>query len=379
MEVSQICLAHLPDAHELADMAAMAPHLVLVLGSEPLFRQRGLLDALRQAFPGADLAGCTTAGEICGQGVSNGKLVMTALRFDAPGLTLAVTDLDDMADSRAAGLRLARQLDVPGLHSALVFAQGVRINGSALIDGFKAALPAHVALSGGLAGDGGAFTETLTLSTHGISASQLVAVGFSAPRTRLHHGSFHGWRPFGPARKVTRSQGNMLFELDGQPALDVYKRYLGEHARDLPGSGLLFPFEMLGEDHGAVGLIRTILGTDEAAGGLVLAGDIIEQGYLRLMHASTDSLVEGAHVAAEAAARGQQTGGLALLVSCVGRKLVMGDRVDEEVEVVANVFGKDAVVAGFYSNGEISPGLDGLSCRLHNQTMTITHISELPP
>lgn len=161
----------------------------------------------------------------------------------------------------------------------------------------------------------------------------------------------------------------------------MYKKYLGDYAKDLPASGLLFPFSMMGSDENETGLIRTILGIDESAGSLILDGDVYEEGYLKLMHANTDSLVDGAEQAAEATA-GQGVNpdepGFALLVSCSGRKLVMGARVDEEVEAVADVFGKKAVVTGFYSNGEISPLLNGgLECKLHNQTMTITHISEL--
>ena len=181
------------------------------------------------------------------------------------------------------------------------------------------------------------------------------------------------------ARKVTRCDGNILHELDGEPALEIYRRYLGDHAKGLPASGLLFPFAMLGEDHGAVGLIRTILGIDEATGSLILAGEIDPDGYLRLMHASTDKLVNGAESAAEAAATMAQASGdtLAILVSCVGRKLVMGDRVDEEVEAVSEVFGTAGILTGFYSYGEISPFTPGASCKLHNQTMTITCLSEI--
>ena len=193
------------------------------------------------------------------------------------------------------------------------------------------------------------------------------------------HGSFGGWEPFGPARKVTRCEGNILYELDGEPALDIYKRYLGEHAQGLPASGLLFPFAMLGEDHNAIGLIRTILGVDEISGSLTLAGEINVNGYLKLMHASTDKLVNGAEAAAEAAKSLLEAPGesLAILVSCVGRKLVMGTRVDEEVEAVAEIFGSKAVLTGFYSYGEISPFTPGTSCKLHNQTMTITYLGEV--
>ena len=96
------------------------------------------------------------------------------------------------------------------------------------------------------------------------------------------------------------------------------------------------------------------------------------------MHASTDKLVNGAEAAAEAAAAMIQAKGdsLSILVSCVGRKLVMGGRVDEEVEAVGDVFGSNSLLTGFYSYGEISPFTPGASCKLHNQTMTITCLGE---
>jgi hypothetical protein len=378
MKVRQVRLPRVPEANDLAPLAAIAPQLVLVFGSVGLFTAPGLFESLKSGLPGAALAGCTTAGEIGSGGVSDGELVITALHFSRSTLCVAVTDLDDMEDSRSAGGRLGLALAAPGLVHVLVLGQGVQINGSALIEGFADSLPPGVMLSGGLAGDGGAFARTWTLSDHGLSERQIVAIAFSGEHIRLHQGSFHGWKPFGPVRKVTGCAGNLLYELDGHPALDVYKRYLGDYAKDLPASGLLFPFEMLGEDRSSLGLIRTILGVDEASGSLVLAGSIVERGYLRLMHASTDSLVDGAVVAAETAFRpGTDSGeSLVLLVSCVGRKLVMGARVDEEVEAVAAVFGPQACIAGFYSNGEISPMRDLLTCHLHNQTMTVTHISE---
>jgi hypothetical protein len=381
MRVKQATFPHTPSGDDLAALAAVAPQLVLVFGSVAQVTAPGLKQRLQTAFGDAALAGCTTAGEISAKGVTDDHLVVTALHFDDPGFEVATTLLDGMGDSAAAGLRLAHQLGRPGLHDVLVFGQGVNINGSALIEGFRQGLAPDVALSGGLAGDAGTFQQTFTVSSQAVSSQQIVAIGFSGPRMIVRHGSFHGWQPFGPARRVTRCEGNVLYELDGSPALEVYKRYLGEYAKDLPGSGLLFPFEMLGADRHALGLIRTILGVDEAKGSLVLAGDIDASGYLRLMHAATDSLVDGAREAALATgAAGDLDGdGLALLVSCVGRKLVMGVRVDDEVDAVTDVFGVATHIAGFYSNGEISPAAHGLvGCRLHNQTMTITHIAERP-
>lgn len=377
MHITQLTLQGAASSADIATLSEARPHLVLVFAAIDWLDGTHLA-ALQAATPDAQWVGCSTAGEIDCDGVNDGSAVITALRFDHPDFRVASTALGDMTDSHGCGARLAAALGGSDLHDVLLLGQGVNINGSALIEGFRSAAGANVRLAGGLAGDGGAFRRTVTLGPNGVSATEVVAVGFYGPHLSLSHGSFGGWQPFGPARRVTRASGNILYELDGEPALEIYKRYLGDYARDLPASGLLFPFEMLGQDHSAVGLIRTILGVDEAAGSLILAGDIVEEGHLRLMHASTDALVDGAEAAAEAAATTLSHSGplLTLLVSCVGRKLVMGGRVDEEVEAVADVFGQNSVATGFYSYGEISPWLDSPECRLHNQTMTITTLAE---
>ena len=379
MHVKQISASKTTDlASPLAALHSDDPGLVLVFGPVDRINSPGLADTLHAAFPASILLGCSTAGEITADGVDDGSLTVTALHFEQTRLLPASTRLLGMSDSYAAGERIGRQIAAPDLTAVLLFGPGVQINGSALVDGITHIIGSAIPITGGLAGDGGAFHQTFTLGPAGVADDQVVAVGLCGDRLRFTHGSFGGWEPFGPARRVTRCEGNVLFELDGEPALDIYKRYLGDHARELPASGLLFPFAMLGEDHNAIGLIRTILGVDEATGSLTLAGEIDPEGYLKLMHASTDKLVNGAESAADAvvATFAPAGGGVAILVSCVGRKLVMGNRVDEEVEAVAEVLGSHTVLTGFYSYGEISPFTPGSSCKLHNQTMTITYIDE---
>jgi len=341
--------------------------------------RQGSAATLAEVFPSAHRAGCSTAGEISARGVEDGTLVVTAVHFDRVRLAQVSTTLATMEDSFAAGRRLASGLPIAGLRAVLIFGQGVSINGSAVLSGMTDMLGPKIPITGGLAGDGGAFAQTWVLDDKGVSSNRLTCVGLYGDALEFAHGSFGGWSPFGPARKVTRSHNNVLYELDGEPALQVYKRYLGEHANGLPASGLLFPFAMLGSDHTEVGLTRTILGGAEGAGSLTRAGDFDPEGYLRLMHASTDALVDGAEAAAQAAKSMQAHApreGLALLVSCVGRKLVMGGRVDEEVEAVGQVFGQGATLGGFYSYGEISPFSPAVECKLHNQTMTVTYIAE---
>lgn len=379
MRVQQhLSQAGAPTADDLVALRDIDPDLVLVFGSVAALTEPGFAEGLRTLFPRAGLAGCTTAGEITGDGVLDGSCVVTAVAFESTAVRVAEAELTALAGSEAAGEALGSALADPDLAGVLLFGRGTDINGSALIDGLVGRVGAGIPVSGGLAGDGGAFQRTFVLSPSGVSDARVAAVGLYGRRLRFGHGSFGGWEPFGPARKVTRCDGNILYELDGEPALNVYKRYLGDYARDLPASGLLFPFELLNENHSAVGLIRTILGIDENAGSLTLAGTVADGFYLRLMHASTDALIDGAESAARSSTRDLAPSGpsLGLLVSCVGRKLVMGDQVDEEVQAVADHLGRDCTLAGFYSYGEISP-MQGVSdCKLHNQTMTVAVLSE---
>lgn len=363
-----------------APLAALAPQIVLVFGTVALLRDARLLDALRAALPTATAVGCSTAGEITPHGVETGTVTVTALAFEQTPCRVVGTAMAGLTDSRAAGARLGDALaadpDGPRLAAVLMFGRGTDMNGSALIDGLMDRIGSAVPVCGGLAGDDGAFSETVVIG--GPDPQAPVAVGLYGEAVRLGLGSVGGWQPFGPTRRVTGCTGNILHSLDDEPALDVYRRYLGDYARDLPASGLLFPFEMLDAQAAPKGLIRTILGIDEATGSLILAGDVDATGYLRMMSASTDALVAGAEKAAAASrdAFAGAPGGLALLVSCVGRKLVMGDRVDEEVEAVVDVLGGGLTVAGFYSYGELGPHAGEGACRLHNQTMTVAVVAE---
>ena len=387
MKTAQFYLASPSDLEQqLPALIQSAPDLVLVFGAVNFFEDvefaRKLSSALSVAQANCALVGCSTAGEIACNQVYDQSCVLTSVQFADTQLTSATTEIGGMADSFAAGQRLGQQLPPDQLSAVLLLGTGVAINGSALVAGLQQSLPVGVTISGGLAADAGAFRQTWTLGPAGASDRHLVAVGFYGKCIKFSYGTFAGWETFGPARKVTRCDGNILYELDGTRALDVYKHYLGDYARDLPGSGLLFPFAMLNDRHEKHSVFRTILGVDESTGSLTLAGDIDPEGYLKLMHSSTDNLISGAETAAKTARQNHGPApdeSLAILVSCVGRKLVMGDRIDEEVEAVADVLGRGARVAGFYSNGEIAQGEFQGECRLHNQTMTITWLSELQP
>jgi hypothetical protein len=351
--------------------------LVIYFGARGALADCAIHQALRSTYPDAHLLGCTTAGEICGTTVSDDSVVATAIRFDHTAVRAVYRPLVNASNSKAVGEEIARELAGEDLLHVFVLAEGLKVNGSELVKGLRQGLPSSVAVTGGLAGDGARFEKTVVCLDGQVNDSAVAAIGFYGNRLSIGYGSLGGWDPFGPDRLVTRAEGNVLYELDGRSALELYKTYLGSHTADLPASGLLFPLSLRGED-GEQRVVRTILGVDEEAQSLTFAGDIPQGGYAQLMRANFDRLIDGAQDAATACYEvvGNHTPDLAILISCVGRKLVLNQRTEEEVESVRNVLGESTVLSGFYSYGEIAPLMSSTKCELHNQTMTITTFTE---
>lgn len=352
--------------------------LVLIFGSTARLGDEAYFLRLRKEFPRAILLGCSTAGEICGTRVLDESIVATAVEFEHTRIQLAQTDIADMTQSRRAGESLANALAHDDLVHVLVLSDGLKVNGTELTNGLIAKLPEHVVVTGGLSGDGERFARTLVCANSMTAEGKIAALGFYGDRLKVGFGSLGGWDPFGPERLITRSEGNVLYELDNQSALELYKRYLGPHAAGLPATGLLFPLALRTGD-GKQGLVRTILAVDEADQSMTFAGDIPEGSYARLMKANFDRLIDGAIGAARSCHEKLEANSaeLAILISCVGRKLVLKQRIEEEVEGVRDVLGDGPVLAGFYSYGEISPHTPSAKCELHNQTMTITTFTEV--
>lgn len=350
---------------------------VLMFGSPALLMDHKSILAVQTAYPQAQIMGCTTAGEICDVNVTDETLVVTAVFFEHTRVEIAHAETNHIHQSASAGEALGRTLNQDGLSHVFVLSDGLSVNGSELVKGLISQLPPGVALTGGLAGDGVRFNRTL-VSINGESQPNYVsAVGFYGDRLRVGYGSVGGWDPFGAEWTITRSEGSVLYEMDGMSALNLYKPYLVLDAAGLPASALLFPLslEVEGADQPVV---RTVLAIDETKGTMTFAGDVPMGSKARLMKANFDRLVEGASSAAKISHGNLGcSADLAILISCVGRKLVLKQRVEEEVEAVREMLGPTTVLTGFYSYGEISPFKPGVRCELHNQTMTVTTLTEV--
>lgn len=331
-------------------------------------------------FPQAVCAGCSTAGEIADRGVIDHSITAALVGFDTTRIRTAAIGVTCSGRSREAGASLGRELAHSQLRHVIVLSAGANVNGTALTRGLRETLPEAVHVTGGLAGDGARFQKTCAVLGKEVKYDHVLAIGFYGEELEVSYGFAGGWTPFGPKRLITRSEGNILYTLDDQEALGLYKRYLGERAGGLPATGMLFPLQLLADREFQDGAVRTILGIDEEHQSLTFAGDMPAGHYVRLMRASADALIDGAGIAATNCQVDGGTSGphLAVLVSCVGRRLVMGQRIDEEVEAALDRLGPNTRAIGFYSYGEISPGGPSIGCDLHNQTMTLTVLAEKP-
>ncbi len=337
-------------------------------------RVEGALERLaevQRALPRAKLLACSTGGEIHGRAIHDDTISVAIARFERTEVAIAAEPTG--ADAREAGRRLGLTLARPDLAGVLMLCSGVALDVGRLACGLRQTLRT-APISGGLAGDGDRFQEPWVHWDGAARRDVAVAVGLYGDRVRIGHGSRAGWDPFGPERRITRAEGNVLYELDGQPALELYRRYLGELASGLPSTGLRFPLAIRADREGTERLVRTILGHSEADRSLTFAGEMPEGAYAQLMMANGDRLVHAAGLASEqAVASGPPS--LCIAVSCVGRRWVLGERAEEEVEAVAEGLPPGCALAGFYSYGELSP-VGITSCNLHNQTMTITTLAE---
>jgi hypothetical protein len=350
--------------------------LVIVFGSPKFLDEPGRVQELTWAYPTSHIVGCSTAGEILDTEITDDSLVVAITRFDATALASVTLPIREAGDSFQVGVDIAQKLTNPQLKGVIVLSEGVIINGTQLIAGLNSVLPPSIAITGGLAGDGPRFERTWIIKDGKPQSGFVSAVGLYGDNVRIGHGSQGGWDTFGKEYRITKSKDNILYEIDHMPALQLYKLYLKDRGKELPASALLFPLALRAHAEDEKQIVRTVLGIDEVKQSMTFAGDMPE-GYLaQFMSANFDHLVQGA---AEAAlmthVNAHQTPTLLVAISCVGRRLVLKERTKDELDVVFHVLPRSVKQIGFYSYGEISPYGTGV-CELHNQTMTLTTISE---
>ncbi|WP_299680402.1 FIST signal transduction protein [uncultured Tenacibaculum sp.] len=353
--------------------------LVLVFGKRELLEDEKIYEEVKNLFNDGHIVFGSTAGDITEEKVDNDSITITAIEFEKSTYEvrrLNILDSGDKANSTDTGRALVNSFPKDGLKHVFVVSEGSFVNGSHLTQGMNEAVNNEVLITGALCGDAAKFEKTLASYNENPKVGEVVAIGLYGESLEVSCAINGGWTPFGPERIVTKSEDNILYELDGKPALDLYKNYLGDKAKELPGAALLYPLKVK-SDNENYSIVRTILNINEKEQSMILAGNILKGERVQLMMTHVDNIVNASESAAIYANKDRKKEAeLAILVSCIGRKLVLDQRVEEEIEEVMETIGKKATICGMYSYGEIAPFNGEKKCQLHNQTMTITLISE---
>lgn len=352
--------------------------VVFIFGASEYVDVTTPFEDLKKAYPTSIMAGCSTSGEIFQAIIHDKSLTVAVVKFAHTEVKFASETISHKTNSLEAGMKLASQLHSQSLSYVMVFSEGLTVNGSHLVSGLKRILHEHVAITGGLAGDADNFASTWVIDEHMPQTHTVTAVGFYGDSIDVNYASKGGWDIFGPERVITRAEGSIVYEIDGEPALQLYKKYLGERASGLPATALLFPLAIREHRDSKEQVVRTILAVDENSQSMTFAGDVPQGWHAQLMKANYDRLIEGAAQAGKLAHTlmdKDDSPMLAIAISCVGRRLVLGERSEEEIEATLDSLPEHTQQIGFYSYGEISP-TDLRDCDLHNQTMTLTTIRE---
>lgn len=273
--------------------------IVLVLGGKNNITFEAL-GKIKVDYPNAQLISATTAGEIANYAFYDEQLSTTAIHLEKTPFVCKLANIKDFANSFDLGLDLFKKMPKDNLKYIFVLSDGGLINGTELLEGINTENKDEILITGGLAGDGSRFQSTLVGVDANLESGNVVLIGFYGEHIKVGHGSLGGWDEFGPERIVTKSEKNVLFELDNKNALELYKQYLGSYADELPGSALLFPIS-ISNDAQDTKNVRTILSIDESNQSMTFAGNLPEGSKVRLMKANFDKIINASGSAAQQA------------------------------------------------------------------------------
>ncbi|MDZ4663077.1 MAG: FIST N-terminal domain-containing protein [Pseudomonadota bacterium] len=336
---------------------------------------------IKKILPNSHIVGCSGAGEIANNSLVDQKIIVTTAVFEKSQINSFSFKITNVSDCFKTGQQIAVAARGKNLRGICVFSKGIEVNGSELMSGIRSQIEPGVLISGGLAGDGTRFQSTQVLHDQICSQDLVSVVAFYGESLVMTAHAMGGWIPFGIERKVTSSKGNILYALDDIPALELYKEFLGEGAKKLPASALYFPLLLISKNLSGQknihNLVRTILAVDDKNQSMTFAGDIPEGENVRFMRSTEKSLLEAASLCAQACRDdlAKDSPILSIMVSCVGRRIVLGSSTQDEVQRIFELLPKQSLQTGFYSYGELAPGESNIG-DLHNQTVTLTWIQE---
>lgn len=366
-------------------------NLLMVFGPSHFLNQPQAFADLKQQFPLSTMVGSSTCGGIFGEDIVDDTLVATLIKLEKGQIKTHCHKLDHPSQSYDIGLKLGEDLIADNLAVIFLFADGLHCNASELARGINQHINnPEIPVIGTLAGDDTRFKQTWVLSANLACEKSICAVAIYSDTLICNNAIGGGWDIFGLERVITRSKSNVVYELDDRPALDLYKEYLGEKATDLPASGLFFPLQVQLDKNSDEKYVRTVLSINEKDKSITFAGNMPEGCVAQLMKANKERLIDSAYEAAEEILQNYYeskikdpetmiNNSLTFIVNGIGRRLVLGERADEELLAIRHTLGRKNKMIGLYTYGELaSSKKKNKLCSLYNQSLLLFNLSETP-
>ncbi len=362
---------------EIPGTLATDANLVLVFGSTEHLKNKRHITNIRKAYPNALISGCSTAGEIFDVTVLDSSLSITAIHFERTQLQTTHARINNPEDSFRCGKKLAQTISHQGLRHVFVLSDGLNINSNELISGLNEQLPSGVTITGGLSGDAGHFEETLVLWQDKAQSHVVTLIGLYGKALKIGFSSLGNWGSLKPEHADTHTSNNTLYEIDGKSALELYKSHLGEHAAYRPTTDTQPPAGVRSADRDARPT-KTSLTPDENEQSMAFTSNILAGNHYHLTKENVNRPVDDTIAATkiDPSTLNKSSAELAILISCVRRKMTLRQKTKQEIEGIREMLGPQPILTGFYSYGEISPFSPDTHRKSHNQTMTITLFSE---
>ncbi|QDT05737.1 FIST N domain protein [Rubripirellula lacrimiformis] len=349
--------------------------LVLVFAACEFCTDQDPLLEIQNAYPNSAVAGCGTRGQVFEGDLQTQSISVGIIRFRSTTIKTAFAPVESFDQSRQAGVKLAEGIADPLLSGVLLFADGLLTEATDLVRGIQEVLPPNIPIAGGMASDHSlehTWVYQQGQAVHGMAC----AIGLIGDKVEMACATGGGWKLIGEERTATRTSHKTIFEIDGRPALDVYKEHIGPEAiAGLPQSVIRFPIALKMDLHEVV---RDVMGFDEETGAMHLAGDAPQGIGIQFMTTTPEEILDGVDEAVERLLMqtlGVNADALCVCISCSGRGEILGDQTSEEPRLLQELLGKDVKQVGMYAFGEISTTTSGYP-QNHNQTMTVAIIRE---
>lgn len=376
--------AGLEACDDVLEHLAPAPNVALIVFASVAMDQDKLMEAVAKSAPSASIVGCSTAGEMSSDGLSAEKSVVIMGIASDTAQFLSSVGHHVLWNPKEAGAQAAGDIQYRShgyANAAILFFDVITGNGEDILRGAIERCGEEFPLYGAAAGDDLLFFETYQYEGGKAYTGSVVALGLLG-EVSVGYGRAHGFLPIGPGRIVTRSEGTTLYEVDGMPAVDVYKEYFGDDYLSQLREGLLsgvavtYPLGVTTENEYGY-ILRNPIFVD-GKGAMTFTANIPVGAEVRLMLSGKEEALASAERAATDALQalaGKKPKG-AIVLGSIARKRLLGPDADEEVRTIQRVIGRDVPIVGFYGYAEVGGTVTHGMLPFHNSSVSVLLIAE---